>query len=219
MVSNTRQSKTARRSPWARLQETRLGAKLAPTLPERWTVFADLNTLQAPEATEFAHFGTNSWIVPPGRVVGAGRISIGDIVVLMEESSIVVEPAIGGSEPLLVIGDRAMFGRFATIRCCVGIRIGTDLLTSDSVAIVDNWGPARGDGPPLPPAPIVIGNGAYLGANCIVGPGVTIGAGAFVGEGAVVLDDVPDHAVVYGNPARVTRQLIDGAWVGPTLPA
>jgi acetyltransferase-like isoleucine patch superfamily enzyme len=32
---------------------------------------------------------------------------------------------------------------------------------------------------------------------------VRVGAGAYVGEGAVVLDDVPDGAVVLGNPAAV----------------
>ena len=44
--------------------------------------------------------------------------------------------------------------------------------------------------------------GASLGANSTVVCGVTVGRYAFVGAGAVVTRDVPDHALVYGNPAR-----------------
>src|SRR5207248_5585874 len=48
----------------------------------------------------------------------------------------------------------------------------------------------------------LVRKGASLGANCTVVCGVTIGQGAFVGAGAVVTRDVPDYALVYGNPAR-----------------
>ncbi len=46
---------------------------------------------------------------------------------------------------------------------------------------------------------------AKIGANATLLPGVTIGENALVGAGAVVVDDVPDHAVVVGNPARVVK--------------
>jgi acetyltransferase-like isoleucine patch superfamily enzyme len=44
--------------------------------------------------------------------------------------------------------------------------------------------------------------GAALGANSTIVCGVTIGAWAMVASGAVVTRDVPDHALVMGNPAR-----------------
>jgi acetyltransferase-like isoleucine patch superfamily enzyme len=49
--------------------------------------------------------------------------------------------------------------------------------------------------------------GAALGANSTIVCGVTVGRWAMVGSGAVVSKDVPDHALVLGNPARFA------AWV------
>ncbi|HEX9370156.1 MAG TPA: hypothetical protein VF897_04090, partial [Roseiflexaceae bacterium] len=45
--------------------------------------------------------------------------------------------------------------------------------------------------------------GASLGAGAIILPDVTIGRFALVGAGAVVAKDVPAHALVLGNPARL----------------
>lgn len=54
---------------------------------------------------------------------------------------------------------------------------------------------------------ISIKQGASIGANATLLPGVTIGREAMVGAGAVVVSDVPDYAVVVGNPAKVIRYL------------
>lgn len=48
----------------------------------------------------------------------------------------------------------------------------------------------------------LVRQGATLGANCTIVCGTTIGRHAFVGAGAVVTRDVPDYALVMGNPAR-----------------
>ncbi|HET89936.1 MAG TPA: N-acetyltransferase [Chloroflexi bacterium] len=45
--------------------------------------------------------------------------------------------------------------------------------------------------------------GAAIGANAVIVCGVTVGAWAMVGSGAVVSRDVPDHGLVWGNPARL----------------
>ena len=49
----------------------------------------------------------------------------------------------------------------------------------------------------------LVKEGASLGANCTIVCGVTIGRNAFVGAGAVVTKDVPDFALVVGNPAKI----------------
>jgi len=50
--------------------------------------------------------------------------------------------------------------------------------------------------------PTLVRRGATLGANCTIVCGRTIGAYAFIGAGAVVTKDVPDHALMVGNPAK-----------------
>ena len=53
----------------------------------------------------------------------------------------------------------------------------------------------------------VVGRGASIGANATIICGNKIGQYAFIGAGSVVTKDVPDYALVYGNPGRVK------AWV------
>lgn len=73
--------------------------------------------------------------------------------------------------------------------------------------------PSRGD--------TVIGNDVWIGGNATIMPGVHIGHGAIVSTAAVVTKDVPDYAIVGGNPAihlkdRFThdevRRLVRLAW-------
>ncbi|MEI6315195.1 MAG: acyltransferase, partial [Syntrophus sp. (in: bacteria)] len=52
--------------------------------------------------------------------------------------------------------------------------------------------------------PTLVKKGATLGANCTVVCGHTIGQFAFIGAGAVVTKDVPDYALMMGNPATQT---------------
>ena len=49
----------------------------------------------------------------------------------------------------------------------------------------------------------VVGKGATMGANATIICGNRIGQYAFIGAGSVVTKDIPDYALVYGNPGRV----------------
>ncbi|MFH1282273.1 MAG: acyltransferase [bacterium] len=51
-------------------------------------------------------------------------------------------------------------------------------------------------------SPIVIKKRAFIGAGSIIFPGVIIGENSVVGAGSIVTRDVPDGAVVAGNPAK-----------------
>jgi len=52
--------------------------------------------------------------------------------------------------------------------------------------------------------PTLVQKGATIGANSTIVCGITIGKYAFVGAGAVVTKNIPDYALVVGNPARQT---------------
>lgn len=61
-------------------------------------------------------------------------------------------------------------------------------------------------GLPLVAAPIVIGDGAWVAADCFIGPGVEIGARAVVGARSTVIDDIAAGDIVAGSPPRLLRQ-------------
>lgn len=49
----------------------------------------------------------------------------------------------------------------------------------------------------------VIDEGVSIGANSTILPGIKIGKFAMIGAGTVVTKDVPDYALVYGNPGKI----------------
>ena len=88
------------------------------------------------------------------------------------------------------------------------IDIGEKCLFAPNVTLTaSNYGIVQGDvaimDQPKEELDIVIGDGAWLGANVVVLAGVTIGEGAVVAAGAVVTKDVPAQAIVGGVPAKV----------------
>lgn len=64
--------------------------------------------------------------------------------------------------------------------------------------------PMRQQGPQRE-EPVVIGNDVWIGGRVTILPGVHVGNGVIIGAGAVVSKDVPDYAIVAGNPARILK--------------
>jgi sugar O-acyltransferase (sialic acid O-acetyltransferase NeuD family) len=52
---------------------------------------------------------------------------------------------------------------------------------------------------------VTVGEGTHVGIGAIVIQGVTIGKWATVGAGAIILKDIPDYAVVVGNPGKIIK--------------
>lgn len=116
------------------------------------------------------------------------------------------------------IGDRVFVNSGVVLFSAKAITIGNDVAIANEAYLMDT--DSHGvEGRPVKEAPIVIGDGTWIGARAIILPGVTIGRRCLVAAGAVVSRDVPDDTLVAGNPAREVRALVypDGvtrAWHG-----
>jgi len=98
------------------------------------------------------------------------------------------------------------------INCRVAgpLEIGDDVMIAPNVSIFTQNHETENIHRPMrlqtaPKKKVTIGNDVWIGANAILLPGVTVGNGAIVAAGAVVTKDVPDFAVVGGNPAKVIK--------------
>ena len=104
----------------------------------------------------------------------------------------------------VVIGDRVTVKN--GVQIWDGIRISDDVFIGPNVTFTNDPFPRSRRVPATFPV-TTVGKGASIGASATILPGIAIGRGAMIGAGAVVTRDVPDNAVVMGNPASVTRYL------------
>jgi UDP-2-acetamido-3-amino-2,3-dideoxy-glucuronate N-acetyltransferase len=129
------------------------------------------------------------------------------------------------------IGDDTRIGAFVEIqknatvgaRCkisshtfiCEGVTIEDDVFVGHGVMFInDRYPRATVDGRPQAETdweliPTVVKRGASIGSGAVIMCGITIGEQALIGAGAVVTQDVPNHAIVAGVPARMIRELFE----------
>jgi putative colanic acid biosynthesis acetyltransferase WcaF len=125
---------------------------------------------------------------------------------------VVVKPGVRVKYPWhLRIGQDCWIGEDCWIDNLTTVRIGNDVCLSQGAYLCTgnhSWtDPAFG----LVIEPILIQNGAWVGAKAFLGPGVVLGHGAIAAAGSVVSKNIPDFKIHAGNPAVFVRNRLIGA--------
>lgn len=124
--------------------------------------------------------------IEPGAFI-RDRVTIGDNAVIMMGAVINIGSVIGEGSMVdmgAILGGRATVGKYA--------HIGAGAVLAGVIE-------------PPSATPVIVEDGALVGANAVVLEGVRVGKNAVVAAGAIVTEDVPDGAVVAGSPAKFIK--------------
>lgn len=142
------------------------------------------------------------------------QISLGEYSGISGFTTIVVanDPQNNLNNSFLKIGSHTYIGEYNNIRAGGGtVIIGNHCLISQHITIAaSNHSIKRNELIQQQPWStennfVVIEDDVWIGANSVVLPGVTIKKGAIVAAGSIVTKDVPQYAIVCGNPSKVLK--------------
>ena len=129
--------------------------------------------------------------IEPGAIIRE-QVEIGDNAVIMMGAVINIGAVIGPGTMIdmgTILGGRATGG--------ANCHIGAGAVLAGVIE-------------PASATPVIVEDGVLVGANAVVIEGVHVGKNAVVAAGAVVIEDVPENAVVAGCPARVIKMKDEG---------
>src|SRR5512136_526694 len=101
----------------------------------------------------------------------------------------------------VVIGDNCKIQNFASLYH--GLIVGNNVFIGPHVCFTNDLFPRASIWNEERLVKTIVKDGVSIGANSTIIAGITIGEFAMIGAGAVVTKDVPNCALVFGNPARI----------------
>lgn len=151
-------------------------------------------------------------LVEDGVTLGAGT-SVWDNAHLRRGARVGRDCIVGEKAYLaydVVVGDLCKLN--ACVYLCAGVTLEEGVMVAAHTVFTNDRNPRATDpdvrclqtsAPTAATLATTVRRGASIGANCTIGPGLDLGAFCMVGMGSVVTADVPSHALVLGNPARL----------------
>ncbi|MBU0962492.1 MAG: acetyltransferase [Nanoarchaeota archaeon] len=127
----------------------------------------------------------------------------------------------GTAENPVIIGDNVQIGSYTEIKPDVkigndcrfqsyifipdGVEIGNMVFIGPNVVFTNDKYPSaiKTINKTWKMEKTIIGDNVTIGARTIIGPGIKIGNFSFIGMGSVITKDVPEKAIVVGNPAKI----------------
>lgn len=126
-----------------------------------------------------------------------------------------------------MLGDKLIIGKFCALASGVkfimnGANHQIDPISTFPFAIFENGWEKINEGVDLAKkyphkGDTVIGNDVWIGFEATLMPGIKVGNGAVIASKSVVTKNVPDYAIVGGNPAKVIRMRFDEATIARLL--
>jgi acetyltransferase-like isoleucine patch superfamily enzyme len=195
-------------APWHRIYpnvEIGPGAEIGDFVilgvPPRGAKPGELRTVIGPGAVIRSHT-----VIYAGTVIGA-RLATGHGALIRQDNAIGDDVSIGSHavvEYRIRIGHRVRIHSQAFV--CEFSVLEDDSWIGPNVVLTNVPHPMCPKAKECIKGP-TIGSHAKLGANTVVLPAVSVGPWALIGAGSVVVDDVPEAAVVAGNPGRVIKSI------------
>jgi acetyltransferase-like isoleucine patch superfamily enzyme len=121
----------------------------------------------------------------------------------------------GGSKGRVIIGNYCSIAD--GVKILTGGNHHPEWITTFPIRIICDLPDKFRDGQPYTKGDVVIGSDVWIGQNALILSGVQIGHGAVVAAGSVCTHNIPDYAIVGGNPARVIRMRFTEAQIKSLL--
>lgn len=129
------------------------------------------------------------------------------------EGSTVAAPISGAAINRVMIGNNVFINSNCLLMARGGITIEDNVMIAANAQIISNNHDPY-DLQVLLCKPVLIKEGAWIGAGATILPGVCVGRHAIVGAMSVVTKDVPDYCVAVGSPAKVVKELDKAGFQG-----
>lgn len=161
---------------------------------------------------KFEKFGHDSVLYHPLCIRGRENICIGNQTTILNGVRMQVYNDLTGKQSKIKIGDNCYIGYNNTflaggnITLEDGVLMASNILISSENHSIDPESPDYYMNQKLSCAPIIVGEGTWIGEKVSILSGVSIGKKCVIGAGSIVTKDIPDFSIAVGSPAKVIKK-------------